>query len=29
MSSGVFVKPRLYPIEMSTMGSTRNYDKKQ
>jgi hypothetical protein len=29
MSSRVFVKPRLYPVEMSAMGPTRYYDKKE
>jgi hypothetical protein len=29
VNSGVFIKPRLYPIEMSAMGSTRSRDKQQ
>jgi hypothetical protein len=27
--AGIFVPPRVHPIEMPTMGSTRNNDKRQ
>jgi len=29
LSSGVFIKPRFYPIEMIAMGSTRSHDEQQ
>jgi hypothetical protein len=28
-SAGIFFPPRVHPIEMSTMGSTGNYDQRQ